>query len=129
MFDRASGAGRATPIAGCSRRRRVHPFPKGSEIGARQGVIGTQRQRMPVGIGGRGILAVQQQDASERRQDFGVPWRSFASVQKNNARFATFIAVEGNRARSTCRSMFSGANASSLSMTAMASSTRPAFIK
>jgi hypothetical protein len=65
-----------------------------SEIGARQGVIGTQRQRMPVGVGGRGILAVQQQDASERRQDFRVPWRSFASVQKNSARFATLIAVE-----------------------------------
>ena len=64
------------------------------EIGARHGIVGTQRQRMPEGIGGSGIFAVQQQDARELRQDFGAPRRSFASLRKDRARLAAIVAVE-----------------------------------
>ena len=94
-FDRTSGAAaeRRTQVglAGVA----ITHFQKAcGEIGARQGIVGTQRQRMPVGIGGSGIFAVQQQDASELCQDFGAPRRSFASLRKDRARLAAVVAVE-----------------------------------
>ena len=94
-FDRASGAGCATPNAGGLAGVALTHFQKAcGEIGARHGIVGTQRQRMPVGVGGGGIFAVQQQDASERRQDFGAPRRSFASLQKDRTRLAAVVMVE-----------------------------------
>ena len=49
------------------------------EIRARQGIIRTMPQRMPVGVGGGGIFAVQQQNARELCQYFGATRRSIAS--------------------------------------------------
>jgi len=41
------------------------------KIRAGKGVVGTMRQRMPVGVGGGGVVAVQQQNAGQLRQYFG----------------------------------------------------------
>ena len=49
---------------------------------------------MPAGLGGSGIFAVQHQDASQRRQDFGASRRSFASLQKDLTRLAARVMVE-----------------------------------
>src|SRR6185437_9526777 len=47
----------------------THFQKAGGEIGARQGIVGAQRERMPEGIGGSGIFAVQKQDATELDED------------------------------------------------------------
>ena len=57
----------------------AHFEKAGGEIRAREGVVRTVRQRMPVGVGGGDIFAVQQQNASEICQYFGATWRSIAS--------------------------------------------------
>ena len=64
------------------------------QICARQGIVRTMRQRMPVGIGGGGIFALQQQNASERCQYFGATRRSIASFRKDRARLAAVVMVE-----------------------------------
>ena len=49
---------------------------------------------MPVGVGGGSIFALQQQDARERGQGFGVPRRSFTNIQEDRARLAALVAME-----------------------------------
>jgi hypothetical protein len=64
------------------------------KIGARHGIVRTERQGMPVGVGGGRIVAIQQKDASELGQYLGTPRRSLTSGQKNLARFDAFIPVQ-----------------------------------
>jgi len=64
------------------------------KICARQGIVRTMRQRMPVGVGGGGIFALQQQNASKRCQYFGATRRSIASFRKDRARLAAVVMVE-----------------------------------
>ena len=63
------------------------------EIGARHCIIGTQRQRVPVGVGSIGILAVQQQDTSERHPYISAPRRGLLRLQQDLARLAAVIAL------------------------------------
>lgn len=64
------------------------------EIRAREGVVGTMRQRMPVGVGGGGIFAVQQQNARELFQYVEVTRGSIASTVEYLARLAAVVMLE-----------------------------------
>jgi hypothetical protein len=72
----------------------THFQKAGGEIGARHGIVRTERQDMPVGVGGGRIFPIQQQEASELFQYFRMTRRNFASMQKNRAGLAAFVLVQ-----------------------------------
>jgi hypothetical protein len=65
----------------------------GREMGARQCSFRGQRQRASAGVGGKGILAVHEKDASERCQDIRTARRKLLCLQQDCACLAAIIAV------------------------------------
>jgi len=87
-------AAQSCPQAGFAGLALTHFQKASGQIGARHGIVRTKRQGMPADVGGRGIFAFQQQDASERDQYFRTCRRSFESIQKDCARPAALVLVE-----------------------------------
>ena len=64
------------------------------EVGARHGIIGMHRQCASIGVGGISIVTVQQQDASERRQDVTASRRGSLCSQQDRSRLAALVVFD-----------------------------------
>ncbi len=64
------------------------------EVGACHGILGAQRQRTAIGVGGLSILALQQQDPGERRQNVSASRRGLASLQQQALRLVAFVVLD-----------------------------------